>query len=152
MAEEKSRLSKFFHRRSGEEERRASFEESAVKQDVGTTASSHAATLAVPPPPFEASSSTSDSVLGISEKGEAQPPTYAPARTRFASLSLHSYDCLRLLEFPYEIVDKIRVCLETHYEFGVQKENSDYGGSHEFKLSSYPWSGQGKDAITSRYV
>ncbi|KAL5351912.1 hypothetical protein ACLOAV_003774 [Pseudogymnoascus australis] len=71
--------------------------------------------------------------------------------TPFASLSLHRSDRIRCLQFPPPDIDGLRACIKANYPFGIQRE-SPYGVSHEFKLASYPWSGQGRDAIPSRIV
>lgn len=161
MSEEKSRLSKFFHRSSADE-KRPSNEFGSQEQSSTLTSEKHAEALA--PPPFHDSSSHSQSrpssqhsasqpdIKSQIQSQSQQPPTYTPSRTQFASLSLHSHDKLRLLEFPNEIVNAVRATIEKWYEFGIQREDSNYGGSHEFKLASYPWNGQGKDAVPSRYV
>ncbi|KFZ11591.1 hypothetical protein V502_07479 [Pseudogymnoascus sp. VKM F-4520 (FW-2644)] len=78
-------------------------------------------------------------------------PTYTPFSTTFASLSLHRSDRIRCLQFPPSDIDGIRACIKANYAFGIQRE-APYGASHEFKLCSYPWSGQGRDAIPSRIV
>ncbi|OBT98721.1 hypothetical protein VE01_03403 [Pseudogymnoascus verrucosus] len=82
-------------------------------------------------------------------------PSYPPAppsfSTSFASLSLHRSDRIRCLQFPTQTIDGIRATIKASYPFGIQRE-SPYGPSHEFKLCSYPWSGQGRDAIPSRIV
>ncbi|OBT70087.1 hypothetical protein VE03_00423 [Pseudogymnoascus sp. 23342-1-I1] len=78
-------------------------------------------------------------------------PPYTPFSTTFASLSLHRSDRIRLLQFPASTIDGIRACIKTNYPFGIQRE-SPYGPSYEFKLHSYPWSGQGRDAVPSRVL
>jgi hypothetical protein len=164
MSEDKSRLSKFFHRSSADE-KRPSNEFGSQEQSSASASEKHAESLA--PPPFHDSGSYSPTSTqphfasqhlphpdskSQSQSQSQQPPTYTPSRTQFASLSLHSHDKLRLLEFPNEIVDAVRATIKKCYEFGIQREDTNYGGSHEFKLASYPWNGQGKDAVPSRYV
>jgi hypothetical protein len=91
------------------------------------------------------------SQAGPSPLASQPPPTYSAFKTTFASLSLHRSDRIRLLQFPQADIDGLRAAINASYPFGIQSEQK-YGISHEFKLRSYPWSGQGRDAIPSRIV
>ncbi|KAF9700859.1 hypothetical protein EKO04_000211 [Ascochyta lentis] len=73
-----------------------------------------------------------------------QPPP--PFQTRFASMSMHSNDDLRFMHFPTEVVDQCRSTVLGVWKGGIQKERM-YGNSQEFKLSGYPWSAMGSDAM-----
>jgi hypothetical protein len=82
----------------------------------------------------------------------AEPsPSYSAFRTSFASLSLHQYDRLRMLQFPESDILALKDIIKKHWPRGLQEERK-YGGSYEYKLRGYPWSGQGIDAITSRVL
>ncbi|CAJ2502280.1 Uu.00g096740.m01.CDS01 [Anthostomella pinea] len=67
----------------------------------------------------------------------------------FASLSMHSFDRLRLLGFPSEIQQLVRQTLQAHWPRGVQEERP-YGGSYEFKLKGNPWRALSEDGVTAR--
>jgi hypothetical protein len=86
------------------------------------------------------------------ETSEKMPaPSYSPSRTAFASISLHQYDRMRLMQFPQEDIAALRRVIQQTWHRGIQEERP-YSVSHEFKLKGYPWSGQGKDAIPARIV
>ena len=78
-------------------------------------------------------------------------PSYTPFRTTFACLSLHQSDRIRMMQFPPEDVSAIRGIIQRSWSKGIQNERV-YSSSYEFKLSGYPWHGQGSDAIPSRIV
>lgn len=90
--------------------------------------------------------------FGPSAVGEASSlPAYSTFSTAFASISLHQTDRIRLMRFSDQEIDSVRQVIKTSWPFGLQSERV-YGMSYEFKLSSNPWSGQGRDAIPSRIV
>lgn len=91
-----------------------------------------------PPPAFD-----------TPEKSAA--PSYSPFKTSFAAISLHKSDRIRLLQFPQSDIVAIRGIIKKSWPRGIQDERT-YSSSYEFKLSGYPWSGQGPDAIPSRIV
>ncbi|KAJ7635052.1 hypothetical protein FB45DRAFT_1002481 [Roridomyces roridus] len=68
----------------------------------------------------------------------------------FASLSLHEYDRIRLLDFPPEIIATLRTTITSHWPYGLQSETPDYHGGHEFKLRGNPWRGAGTDGVFCR--
>ncbi|KAF2121298.1 hypothetical protein BDV96DRAFT_563993 [Lophiotrema nucula] len=70
-------------------------------------------------------------------------------QTRFASLSMHMEDRIRLLKFPTPIIDLCRRAIKATWARGIQDER-EYGGSHEFKLYGTPWRGYGEQAIAAR--
>ncbi|KAJ8118958.1 hypothetical protein OPT61_g159 [Boeremia exigua] len=74
------------------------------------------------------------------------PPSF---QTRFASMSMHSTDDLRFLYFPPQVIDQCRNTVQGVWRGGIQRE-SMYGNSQEFKLSGYPWSAMGSDAMEAR--
>lgn len=95
---------------------------------------------------------------GTHHQQEPQPaPAYAasarqgppPFQTQFASMSMHSTDDLRFLHFPPQVVDLCRNTVLSTWRGGIQKEGM-YGNSQEFKLSGYPWSAMGSDAMDAR--
>ena len=75
-----------------------------------------------------------------------QPPSF---QTRFASMSMHSSDDLRFLSFPPQVIDQCRNTILGVWRGGIQREGM-YGNSQEFKLSGYPWSAMGLDAMEAR--
>ena len=82
------------------------------------------------------------------------PPAYSSSsnfRTTFTSLSLHRTDRIRLIQFPQSDIAGLRELIIANYPFGLSGEQK-YGVSHEFKLNSRPWLGQGSDAIPSRIL
>lgn len=70
-------------------------------------------------------------------------------RTRFASMSLHTNDCLRFLHFPMAIVDLCRQVSNYEWKRGIKKER-EYAGAIEFEFKGDPWVGYGDDAIEAR--
>lgn len=64
-------------------------------------------------------------------------------------MSMHATDDLRFLNFPPEVIDQCRNTVTSVWTGGIQREGT-YGNSHEFKLSGYPWSAMGSDAMQSR--
>ncbi|KAJ4987502.1 hypothetical protein SVAN01_06959 [Stagonosporopsis vannaccii] len=74
------------------------------------------------------------------------PPSF---QTRFASMSMHAADDLRFLHFPPQVVDQCRNTVQSVWKGGIQREGA-YGNSYEFKLSGYPWSAMGSDAMDAR--
>ena len=75
------------------------------------------------------------------------PPSYS--RHQHACLTLNWTDRIRLIQFPAPIIDIIRQTIQTSWHRGIQNEKP-YAGAYEFKLSGYPWSGQGIEAVESR--
>lgn len=62
---------------------------------------------------------------------------------------MHSTDDLRFLRFPLQVIDQCRNTVTNVWKGGIQRERT-YGNSHEFKLSGYPWSAMGSDAMQAR--
>ncbi|RQM12544.1 hypothetical protein B5M09_006845 [Aphanomyces astaci] len=82
-----------------------------------------------------------------------KPPTapHAVAHPVFACLSLNRSDRIRLIHFPPEAVQWVKgAILESKWSGGIQSTQVYAGNSYEFKLSGYPWDGNGSDATTSR--
>lgn len=82
---------------------------------------------------------------GTAQSYQAPPPF----QTHFASMSMHSTDDLRFLHFPPQVVDQCRNTVQGVWKGGIQREGT-YGKSHEFKLSGYPWSTMGSEALDAR--
>lgn len=78
-------------------------------------------------------------------------PSYTAFHTSFASVSLHSTDRIRLLQFPPSEFPAFRDVINRSWPFGIQNERQ-YAGSFEFKLRGNPWRGQGSDAIPARIL
>ena len=99
------------------------------------------------------------SLDGYQQQPEPAPaPAYAsassyqsppPFQTRFASMSMHASDDLRFLHFPPQVIDQCRTAILRVWKGGIQREGM-YGNSQEFKLSGYPWSAMGSDAMDAR--
>lgn len=64
-------------------------------------------------------------------------------------MSMHATDDLRFLKFPPQVVDQCRNTVQSVWKGGIQREGT-YGNSYEFKLSGYPWSAMGSDAMDAR--
>ncbi|EJD43709.1 hypothetical protein AURDEDRAFT_114518 [Auricularia subglabra TFB-10046 SS5] len=54
-----------------------------------------------------------------------------------------------MIFFPDETIRLVRTAIQSSWAKGIQRE-SDYYGSHEFKLFGNPWHGEGLDAVPSR--
>jgi len=80
---------------------------------------------------------------------DTTPPQ--PCITKFACLTLHRNDRLRLLSFPAPILEGIKQVIQTTWYKGLQTERV-YSHSYEFKMGGNPWLGQGKDGISSRIL
>ncbi|TVY94168.1 hypothetical protein LAWI1_G001361, partial [Lachnellula willkommii] len=107
-----------------------------------------------PHPPAITMTPPESAKAGFSEQArmsDSGAPSYTPFRTTFACLSLHQRDRIQMMQFPPEDVSAIRNVIQHHWKKGLQSERV-YSASYEFKLSGYPWFGQGSDAITSRVV
>lgn len=93
----------------------------------------------------------------ISDTDVVKPPSYesqaALFRTTFASVSLHSTDKIRFLQFSPDEIDKLRATITYFWSRGIQSEGN-YGVSYEFKLRGVPWygSGTGPDAVPSQIL
>jgi hypothetical protein len=72
------------------------------------------------------------------------PPAYEPKDAKFATLSLHKTDRIRLLQFPPQEVEKLRILIDSAWLDGIQNVR-DYGGSFELKLKGNPWTGSKND-------
>ncbi len=60
-------------------------------------------------------------------------------------------DKLRVIGAPAEIPNMVRDALNAYWPLGIQSEDADYYGSHEFKLKGQPWSGrQGAEELYIR--
>lgn len=57
-------------------------------------------------------------------------------------LSLNEDDKIRLIDCDLELKEKIRNVILEGWSYGLKKE-TNYFGSHEFKLASNPWSSVG---------
>ncbi|KAF9947052.1 hypothetical protein BGZ72_010907 [Mortierella alpina] len=84
-----------------------------------------------------------------------QPPSYSelapPQRLqspRVCCISLNSADKLRLIGTPPELTNPIRAAINTSW--GPIQEESNYHGTHQFKIKGNPWYGQGKEAVPAR--
>lgn len=96
---------------------------------------------------------------GTQQQQAPQPaPAYAsvssyqappPFQTHFASMSMHSTEDLRFLHFPSQVVEQCRNTVLSVWRGGIQHEGM-YGNPQEFKLSGYPWSAMGSDAVDAR--
>ncbi|KAF9281508.1 hypothetical protein BGZ68_006609 [Mortierella alpina] len=85
----------------------------------------------------------------------AQPPSYselAPPQhlqsPRVCCISLNGADKLRLIGTPPELTNPIRAAITTSW--GPIQEESNYHGTHQFKIRGNPWYGQGKEAVPAR--
>ncbi|KAF3000845.1 hypothetical protein E8E13_007084 [Curvularia kusanoi] len=80
---------------------------------------------------------------GSASSNQAPPPF----QTRFASMSLHSADDLRFLNFPDQVIEECRTTIRKLYP--IQREGM-YGNSREFKLEGYPWVSTSTDGMQAR--
>ncbi|KAH7125586.1 hypothetical protein B0J11DRAFT_433796 [Dendryphion nanum] len=62
---------------------------------------------------------------------------------------MHHYDIIRFLHFPTPIVDICRDVIKQTWTRAIKNE-SEYGGSHEFKLHGFPWGGSGGQTTEAR--
>jgi len=82
------------------------------------------------------------------------PPSYGsltPVQTnavRICSISLTGRDKIRLIGTPTALSPLVRSSILSSW--GTIRKESNYAGSHEFKLSGSPWRSQGPDAVRSR--
>lgn len=74
------------------------------------------------------------------------PATYEGIQV--CSISLNMNDRLRLIGLPIDVIDAMRTAITNSWG-EIQKE-SDYHSTYEFKLSGYPWVGQGDDSVQCR--
>lgn len=65
-------------------------------------------------------------------------------RTRFACISLHMTDRIRLLRFPDADIPRIQAIVKHSWPRGIQDLRT-YDQSHELKLKGNPWSASGRD-------
>lgn len=84
-----------------------------------------------------------------SNNGKGAQSEAPGSRTLFATLSLHTSDRIRLLDFPLEARAAVQSCIERTWPSGIQLIR-EYGGSWEFKLRGTPWVPSGEDAIHAR--
>ncbi|KAJ9661492.1 hypothetical protein H2198_001872 [Neophaeococcomyces mojaviensis] len=89
---------------------------------------------------MDSKKSPGGTTLPTSAAEAAPPPPYEIKETRFATLSLHQTDRIRLLQFTPEEVDNIRSLVESAWADGIQAAR-DYGESSELKLKGTPWAG-----------
>lgn len=75
-------------------------------------------------------------------------PLSASFKSKFASLSLHMTDLIRLLHFPSDVALAIQRTIMNHWD-GIQ-DVGEYGGAYQFKLRGRPWSGWGEEALHAR--
>lgn len=84
----------------------------------------------------------------------ALPPSYGslpPIQTsaiRICSISLTGRDKIRLIGTPPPLTPLLRSSILSSW--GTIRRESNYAGSHEFRLSGTPWHGQGPDSVRSR--
>lgn len=88
-------------------------------------------------------------LVPIGTNGGPSVPAKPAFRTAFASLSLHMWDRMRLLNFPPHIVDLVRDIIRRTWPGGVQDQRP-YAGSFEFKLTGYPWRGHSEEGMHAR--
>jgi hypothetical protein len=89
-------------------------------------------------------------------RDDLTPPTYVPERsnqesslsqaslfrTKFACVSLHMTDRIRLLRFPPQDTARIRDIIQRSWAKGIQDQRP-YDASQEYKLHGNPWSPRG---------
>lgn len=78
-----------------------------------------------------------------------EPTVESTFQSKFASLSLHKGDLIRLLDFPEAAIELIRQAIRSAWPSGLQDEREAYG-SFELKLKGYPWLGRGDEAMHAR--
>lgn len=78
------------------------------------------------------------------------PPPYEE-KVSVCCLSLHEGDKIRLLNVPLALHDPFAQVLTQAWRRGIQNRSA-YGESVQFKLSGYPWYGQGDQAVPSRVL
>ncbi|KAK5084432.1 hypothetical protein LTR05_005508 [Lithohypha guttulata] len=89
------------------------------------------------------------------ETADGQPQNHAstpPAPTfqsKFASLSLHQHDRIRLLQFPDSAANTVRQAIQKSWPQGIQDQRHIHN-SLELKLKGLPWLGPGSDAMHAR--
>jgi hypothetical protein len=74
-------------------------------------------------------------------------PTLSPFRTRFACISLHMTDRIRLLRFPSTDIPPIRTIIAQSWPRGIQ-DLRNYDQSSEMKLHGNPWSTSAREQKT----
>ncbi|KAF2754183.1 hypothetical protein EJ05DRAFT_151586 [Pseudovirgaria hyperparasitica] len=80
---------------------------------------------------------------------EATAAPGAPRRTKFALMTLHMHDRLRLLDFPPGETSLVRDTILYHWPPGLNVQRM-HEGSMEFGLHGTPWIAPGKNSITVR--
>lgn len=102
-------------------------------------------------PEKQASTSASASTDTSAEASASTSLVTAPFQTRFASLSLHQNDQLRLLGFPDETVDVVKRAIKAGWPHGLQDQRTVHG-CIELKLKGNPWLGPGVDSMHARHL
>lgn len=75
-------------------------------------------------------------------KAEDNPLTPTSFRTKFACVSLHMTDRIRLLRFPEADIPRIQGIIKYSWQRGIQ-DLRVYDQSNEIKLYGNPWSASG---------
>ncbi|KAE8537753.1 hypothetical protein D1P53_005809 [Cryptococcus gattii VGV] len=94
---------------------------------------------AVPPPPSYGESSTS-------VRPPTPPPPFPPS---FGCIHLARSDRIRLIGLPPVVYDDVEQAILRVWVPGLQGKSPMYQ-SLEWKLSGYPWTGQGAEAVQAR--
>lgn len=72
----------------------------------------------------------------------------ADTKIKVCSISLCLSDRIRLIGFPIEITNAIRIAITDSWD-RIQKE-ADFFNTYEFKLKGNPWNAQNEQAVRSR--
>lgn len=78
----------------------------------------------------------------LNDKGVFVLKTCQPASLMHFCISLNETDKIRLINAPQDMPAVARQVFAEGWPYGVQRE-SNYYGSHEFKLNASPWSSYG---------
>lgn len=92
------------------------------------------------------STTSSDTIVGSSSTPATTIPTF---QSKFASLSLHHNDKIRLLDFPDEAVNVIKSAIRSGWPQGLQEQRNVFN-CLELKLKGLPWLGLGSDSMHAR--
>jgi len=98
----------------------------------------------------QAEKQTSSSTSPTTQPQQSNQPGPVPTfQSKFASLSLHQHDKIRLLDFPDEAVEVIKQVVQTGWPYGLQDSRTVHN-SLELKLKGLPWLGPGSDSMHAR--
>jgi len=78
-------------------------------------------------------------------------PKLPPAENQnfqVCSISFNQQDRIRLIGLPLEVINAMRTTIANNW--GQIQSEKDYYGTYEFKLTGYPWAGEGEDSVGSR--